>query len=106
MGLGMNGMHLRPTSHNRVYRYLRSEEQPLLPRSSSQQVETVVGLDNSGYSGCLLQRSVRGGNRMRETLSTAECFSAVVLVGVMAGLMFGTGMDQYTHRLLSASAWV
>ena len=43
---------------------------------------------------------------MRERLSNLECFLAVILVGMMAGLMFGTGMDQYTHRLLSASAWV
>ena len=43
---------------------------------------------------------------MRETISSAERFLAVVLAGIMAGLMFGTGMDQYTHRLLSASAWV
>jgi len=30
---------------------------------------------------------------------------SVVLVGLLAGLMLGTGMDQYTHRLLSASGW-
>jgi uncharacterized membrane protein len=43
---------------------------------------------------------------MRETMSSAECFGAVVLAGVMAGLMLGTGMDQYTQRLLSGPAWV
>jgi uncharacterized membrane protein len=31
---------------------------------------------------------------------------AVIMTGLIAGLMWGTGMDQYTHRLLSASAWV
>jgi uncharacterized membrane protein len=51
-----------------------------------------------------LQRVGRSG--MRATASGVECFLAVVLVGMMAGLMFGTGMDQYTHRLLSSSAWV
>ena len=47
-----------------------------------------------------------GGSYMRETMTFVERFFAVLLVGMMAGLMFGTGMDQYTHRLLSASAWV
>jgi hypothetical protein len=31
---------------------------------------------------------------------------AVIMTGLIAGLMWGTGMDQYTHRLLTASAWV
>jgi len=31
---------------------------------------------------------------------------AVIMTGLIAGLMWGTGMDQYTHRLLDASAWV
>ncbi len=43
---------------------------------------------------------------MRKNWSSTVCFIAVALVGLMAGLMVGTGMDQYTHRLLSASAWV
>jgi uncharacterized membrane protein len=43
---------------------------------------------------------------MPEGLRSAVCFLAVLLVGLMSGLMLGTGMDQYTHRLLSASAWV
>lgn len=33
-------------------------------------------------------------------------FVAVVMAGLIAGLMWGTGMDQYTHRLLLSSAWV
>jgi len=32
--------------------------------------------------------------------------AAVLLVGLIAGLMVGTGMDQYTHRLLDARGWV
>jgi uncharacterized membrane protein len=31
---------------------------------------------------------------------------AVVLVGLIAGLMIGTGMDQYTHRQLAMTPWV
>lgn len=31
---------------------------------------------------------------------------AVVLVGLLAGLMIGTGMDQYTHRQLAMTPWV
>ena len=43
---------------------------------------------------------------MRGMVGNAVCFLVVILVGMMAGLMFGTGMDQYTHRQLSASGWV
>ena len=43
---------------------------------------------------------------MRSSLTTSISFAAIFMVGLMAGLMLGTGMDQYTHRLLSASAWV
>ena len=31
---------------------------------------------------------------------------AVVLAGLIAGLMIGTGMDQYTHRQLAMTPWV
>ncbi len=54
------------------------------------------------FAFSFLQREVD----MRGTISSGERFLAVVLVGMMAGLMFGTGMDQYTHRLLDARAWV
>ncbi len=43
---------------------------------------------------------------MRKDVRGALCFLAVVLTGLMSGLMLGTGMDQYTHRLLNAGAWV
>jgi uncharacterized membrane protein len=33
-------------------------------------------------------------------------FLAVVLAGLIAGLMIGTGMDQYTHRQLAMTPWV
>jgi uncharacterized membrane protein len=33
-------------------------------------------------------------------------FLAVIMAGLIAGLMWGTGMDQYTHRLLQSSAWI
>ena len=37
---------------------------------------------------------------------TSVLLLAVFCVGLLAGLMIGTGMDQYTHRHLAASAWV
>ena len=33
------------------------------------------------------------------------CIVAVVLTGLIAGLMLGTGMDQYANQQLSGSAW-
>jgi uncharacterized membrane protein len=39
-------------------------------------------------------------------MKTSVRVTAVLLVGLLAGLMFGTGMDQYTHRLLDARGWV
>ena len=34
------------------------------------------------------------------------CVTAVLLTGLLAGLMLGTAMDQYAAHLLSASAWI
>jgi uncharacterized membrane protein len=39
-------------------------------------------------------------------LRKAVTVIAVVLVGLIAGLMIGTGMDQYTHRQLAMTPWV
>ena len=43
---------------------------------------------------------------MGTTVQRWICAVAVALVGLMAGLMLGTGMDQYTHRQLDAAGWV
>ena len=40
------------------------------------------------------------------TLKVIVLFLAVMMSGLIAGLMWGTGMDQYTQRLLHGSEWV
>jgi uncharacterized membrane protein len=40
------------------------------------------------------------------TLKAIVPFLAVMMAGLIAGLMGGTGMDQYTQRLLHGSEWV
>lgn len=40
------------------------------------------------------------------TLSGGVQMLAVIMVGLIAGLMLGTGIEQHSLRALSASAWV